>query len=567
LTRVRFTDKPNDSYIQNLLNDTIVVNHGADLSEYSGVSYSDDIIGADRQDGLWDIGAYELSSVDSISEDLILPMLRLSVYSNAAQYFAPGEEPYRVFYLRNHFKPESAIAYNGYQSDDMVEISRVISNTDGFDIKIYVEAGEKFEGTFDLGVHANRTLDIQTDQDDYLLIKQPAAIEYTGSLLSAGSLFETVSINSLIIAPKLPDDVSVSLLSSTSGTSDIVIRNCIIVVPGDKLVNLGVLNIRVVNSYLLFRRRSGESELSSLFITSSGDANLWNTLVAGYSTSDIELVLIDGSPLGTIRNSNIYNYGSGSQLFNVIDISDSISSDPIMKEFSISESLWDTGEVVNLNFIENDILKFEQASDSSMVNVGGNDYTDSLSVDIIGRQRIFPKRVDIGPFEPEVYSIEFSSGDIRSIFQDKLRFIGPPNTKCFVSLDENKVYKEIVSQFASQIVGTSVSVYTEFTRESKIFIELSQLKKDRVFNSDKPRKLIASFEAYIDHEHKTIVFFKSKFVFGDMLNEALQSDQYIFQFNEAEHRLYVYLSDTYDKGLSGSRSAVKNVRFGGNSVL
>jgi len=52
-----------------------------------------------------------------------------------------------------------------------------------------------------------------------------------------------------------------------------------------------------------------------------------------------------------------------------------------------------------------------------------------------------------------------------------------------------------------------------------------------------------------------------------MLINLFSSSQYVFHFDETQHILEVYLSYTHDKGLSGSRNVVKNVRFGGNSVM
>jgi hypothetical protein len=289
--------------------------------------------------------------------------------------------------------------------------------------------------------------------------------------------------------------------------------------------------------------------------TPEGSVSLWNCFISAFSPNPLIFSANSSdTSLGEVRNSNIFNYG-GDQSFAVDSLYNPSYNDPYLKQFVLTGQDWDVSDLVD----PEEIFDIEPASDSPMVGSGSNTYIDGLLVDTLNRSRVFGNIVDIGPFEPRVYDILFSSGDIRRVFQDKLVYDSVGNK--FVPLEDDRQYIRLADQFASQ-----TDRKTEFAREAKIFIELNNLERDRTFYSDKPMRMVTSFEAYLDTEHRTIVFFKSKYVFGDMFNNVLSSDQCVFRFNENQHVLEVYLSNTHDKGLSGSRCIVKNTRFGGNSI-
>jgi len=318
-------------------------------------------------------------------------------------------------------------------------------------------------------------------------------------------------------------------------------------------------DIRTVNSQLFYRKRSGDAALTDLYLTQSGTADMWNSIVLAYSPSALTCQPASTSPdIGAIKNSDIFNYSDAGQSFTATSVSNSIAVDPILKDLTLASEDWNVDDVSD----PADIIDLEQSSDSPVVNTGSDSYIDGLTIDIINRTRTFGTHVDMGPFEPEVYQIEFLSNEIRSVFQDKLR-LDSVNEK-FIPLDGDNEYRDLYDQFVS---NPDPDYRTEFCRESKIFIELLELSNAARYYNDKPRKLVATFEAYIDVEHRTIVTYKSPYMFGNMLTNLFSSSQYVFYFDEIVHTLKVYLSYTHDKGLSGSKNIVKNVRFGGNSVM
>ena len=78
-------------------------------------------------------------------------------------------------------------------------------------------------------------------------------------------------------------------------------------------------------------------------------------------------------------------------------------------------------------------------------------------------------------------------------------------------------------------------------------------------------KVFSIVSAYVSENE--IVISKKDDILGDMLSNIFKDDKYIFYFNELNHSLKVYVNNTYDKGLSGNRNAVKHVKFGGSGVL
>ena len=65
----------------------------------------------------------------------------------------------------------------------------------------------------------------------------------------------------------------------------------------------------------------------------------------------------------------------------------------------------------------------------------------------------------------------------------------------------------------------------------------------------------------------SIVISKKDDILGDVLSNIFKDDRYIFYFDELSHSLKIYINNTYDKGLSGNRNAVKSVKFGGPGVF
>jgi len=93
------------------------------------------------------------------------------------------------------------------------------------------------------------------------------------------------------------------------------------------------------------------------------------------------------------------------------------------------------------------------------------------------------------------------------------------------------------------------------------------MESDFITKTDKIDTLVNVFEAYYDATAAAIVVTKDKNIFGNLFGNIFKDGRYIFEFNEIDSRMSVYVNDTYNKGPSGDKNAVKNIKFGGTSLV
>ena len=153
----------------------------------------------------------------------------------------------------------------------------------------------------------------------------------------------------------------------------------------------------------------------------------------------------------------------------------------------------------------------------------------------------------------------FVSEELLSVFQDKLNL--DFTSRNYTSTFGDTVYRNLYDQFPD-----NPGYRVEFVRESKIIFKLKESFSEYRTFSDKQNTEIHTFEAYYDSGSRSIVISKESDVFDGLFGNILKDGRYVFYFNEVGHYLTVYLNDTYEKGLSGSRNVVKNVKFGGPAI-
>jgi hypothetical protein len=191
-------------------------------------------------------------------------------------------------------------------------------------------------------------------------------------------------------------------------------------------------------------------------------------------------------------------------------------------------------------------------------NTGYYDVVYVLFTDILGRTRPLEDVVDIGPYELSVFSVEFDANQIKNLYQDKLNYDG---FSSFITTTKQKIYEDLPKKFVYDS-----SICYEYARESKIFIELKTNTNPYTLITDKTNISLIQLEAYYDDAQNTIIIKKIPQLIGSLFNKIFESGQYTFVFNERYNTLYIYILDTYNKGLSGTRSIVNNNRFGGSSI-
>lgn len=227
--------------------------------------------------------------------------------------------------------------------------------------------------------------------------------------------------------------------------------------------------------------------------------------------------------------------------------------DPILPNVVIGSSNFDTENLGTSDF--------KPDLNSPVFDSGNNSYVTGIQSDIIGNSRIFNKRiVDIGAYELQAHILIFTSNEIRSVYQDKLTLIDIESEQVFKSSD--RTFSDLYNDFYN-----NEGYRLDFSRESKIIILLKTDEKEFDLLSDKEMVLVHEFEAFYDNTNLAIVITKNQNLFGDLFNIMFNDSRYLFRFNEIEHKLSVYIVDTYNKGASGDKNLINNVRFGGAPVL
>jgi hypothetical protein len=215
-------------------------------------------------------------------------------------------------------------------------------------------------------------------------------------------------------------------------------------------------------------------------------------------------------------------------------------------------------------FVISDLMvsPFVLVKTSLAINTGDNSLIPSdVDTDIIGNPRVFNFGiVDLGPIEMQIHKLSFGSKDIQSVFQDKI-FIDFYTKQCVLA-SSNLRFNDLYYQF-----NDNPDYREEFLRESKIVILLKPLSSDFIKQTDKIDRLVNTFEAYYDATAMAVVIKKDANIFGNLFGNIFKDGRYIFEFDEVTSQLSVYVNDTYDKGPSGDKNPVKNVKFGGTSLV
>ena len=284
---------------------------------------------------------------------------------------------------------------------------------------------------------------------------------------------------------------------------------------------------------------------------------IYNSEILSYSSSDLEFKTSSVLSDDEVHNVLTYNYGSGG--FSLGNDSSKIffpkiNQNPLFRIANIESQLFTISDLMANDFIPLPTSPIKDAGNNAFV-------LDIIPTDILGNERIFDfDTVDIGPYELMINKILFSSDDIIKLFQDKLNL--DTIKRAYNPTNDDTVYYDLYDQFFG-----NESYREEFARESKIIIRLKDSVEDYRLLSDKENVEIVDFEAYYDLSSKSIVVTKKDDILGDMLSNVFKDDRYIFYFDELNHSLKVYINNTYDKGLSGNRNAVKSVKFGGPGVF
>lgn len=294
-------------------------------------------------------------------------------------------------------------------------------------------------------------------------------------------------------------------------------------------------------------------------VKNDGEDNLAaNCVVVSYNdVDDLEFITTDKvAPNDQVHNCLSYNYGGLDFLFGNDPLNTSAlkpNEDPEFIEAEITEREFDIDILMDNDFIPK--------NSSPVLNAGNNSYVSDVPKDIIGNDRIFEfGTVDIGPYELAVRQINFNSNDIRRVFQDKLKL--DSQKRIYTSTTEDTIYHDLYYQFIDNPEDRQ-----EFVRESKIIIRVKEITQDIRTFTDKINVEIGSFEAYYDATSMSIVISKGSDLLGGLFSSIFDDGRYLFYFDEVAHSLKIFSNNTFDKGLSGNRNAVKNVKFGGSSIV
>ena len=221
-----------------------------------------------------------------------------------------------------------------------------------------------------------------------------------------------------------------------------------------------------------------------------------------------------------------------------------------------------------VNAAENSTANFTITNRNSELFLSGSwDSSSGINVDKIpeydmaGTKRFKPF-VSIGALELAIV-LEFSSGSIKDLFQDKLIF--DPSI-----YDEGYYYSYKNSQILYRRPASAFNndaAREEFARESKILMAIKDGRETYSLKSDKTHPLIMSVEAYYDMKQSTIIFNKLNTFDAGLLYNLISDTKYKFYFDEQNSLLNVYLPELNNYGLSGNKNIVNSVKMGGSNML
>lgn len=589
---VVFSDRANRRYHLNKFEDVELINNGADL--YAGIVYSFnyDIANRIRPDTLWDIGAFEFIELIGIGslcvgETIIAANLSmtldeppiLNVYlrknlSNHKKPSVPSEYQFNAIGERRHpvevgDDPDpTTVSLNDYLS----------SNNMAARIIVHVQPNSRFEGSFDFGVRPPLSVVVQTDLEDYLSIdendRQPAGVYYcensTGPYASAPLIDDSSeTLYSEFRSIKMAGELSTNLLSAGTKTRDLRLINCVVQIGGSSIIPDVACDITIINSDVIYSSSAGPFALTMHGASQRFIANtmlLANTLAAASIETGADRV----------DNCLTFNYGSGG--FDIIDPPSSlydckVNLNPL---FGADTDMGDLSDSYRVIFgVTPETYKeqtFRTSKSSPVLDAGDNSYVngkdlgdpaihiEAIVTDAVGSRRIFDSEyphVDIGVHELRVYRFDITSDNIFRLYQDKLNY----SDGAFYPSVRTAPYLDLAEEFDTE------DARIDFARESKVVMEVSRPSEAVRLKTDKVFPILATISGVrIDERTMSIVIPKISSNAGYLFSRALDDDRYIIRFDEIAKTLTVYLKPSYNKGLSGSRNPVRNVKFGGSPI-
>jgi PKD repeat protein len=279
-----------------------------------------------------------------------------------------------------------------------------------------------------------------------------------------------------------------------------------------------------------------------------------NTNIITYQDKDVGFSTIEPVAGNQIHNCLLKNFGGLMHL-------NHLPEDVFACILNENPEFTDVEIIQKIDHV-NDVMEgdFKPRKTTPCLDMGDNSFVSDVPTDVLGDDRIYDDGiVDIGPYELTILNIELTSGDLQSIFQEKLEWDSGGSR--FLPRYGDAIYNDIAAKMVDP------NACEEFAREAKIVIVLKKLRVDYKTRSDKLNDPLLTVEAYYDNATQSIICYKFHDKIGDMLSKFFEDDRYVIYFNEAENELTFYLNKTYDKGLSGHRNVIKNVRFGGSPVL
>ena len=532
------------------------VNAGEDLTENEIFPFYIDIKERERVAGEWDIGAFELALIINSDTDLSFGPVVMSTGATTISSVPPT----LILHLRKDESNFIDSVDSRFQFTNIPDLNTFLDeNTyyDIFNLLIYVQGGISFPGAFELRNRGIRTAKIATYPEE--MIRGPGVIIYTGPLVDEISAQSLLTLEYLkIYSDDYAGALAPFLINDDSATSDIKIINSLVQVNKNALLGYdepGVVTVQ--NSTLVFSNEDDEADIYLTLSDTQGCRIVNSSILTKGSLAKTFSTIVNPGSEDVISNCYAHDYEYGGMGFEFG--ADNLGYvDPKYTEGEV------LGDVVSAYMV----YDFKPRVDSPLIDAGNNSFVDGtdesydeISVDIIGGERIFNNgTVDIGHYEIPVYKLIFGLEDIRDLFQDKLIF--NPLTRQFIPTYDDVVYNDLYYQFIN-----NPWYRQEFVRESKIIIRLKESLGEYKLYSDKVDEEIVSLEAYYDSISRSIVISKGEQSFGEMFNHVFKEGKYVFYFDQLKNTIKIFLKDTHDKGLSGIKNPVKNIKFGGISVV
>jgi hypothetical protein len=540
--KIDFVNIEDEDFNLAVKRDYQAIDCGLDLSEDSLVSFMDDIMLRGREPGYWDRGAFETVEIIGIGEMEFGPIVIRGTC------LATNITPMLDIHLRlaGHFLPD---VFNFTSISDINNFLVLNPVYLSYNLTIYVEGGQSFSGTFSFGARIGpRTVTVKTwpaEQHHGI-----SSILYDGYLVDDPSQQSSLTFQNIKIYSNNDDD-DTYLIQSTGNTKKIRLVNSIVQCNRNALVSIDGCVVEAVNSTIIYRN-ANSAEYMYLVDNNSLLNYAHNSMFLSFAPWDLGFQLSNALSNDLIVNCMAYNYSAGNT-FQFIGVPTSVincqpDTDPEIDEFVIESQLFVISDLM--------VSPFVLVKTSLAINTGDNSLIPSdVDTDIIGNPRIFNFGiVDLGPIEMQIHKLSFGSKDIQSVFQDKI-FIDFYTKQCVLA-SSNLRFNDLYYQF-----NDNPDYREEFLRESKIVILLKPLSSDFIKQTDKIDRLVNTFEAYYDATAMAVVIKKDANIFGNLFGNIFK------EFDEVTSQLSVYVNDTYDKGPSGDKNPVKNVKFGGTSLV